>query len=144
HKRSLAVLVATTAGLLFTFGLAAAPAGAADLVLGSNTYLANTTALTITGPAVSVHGTNVGGVAVFKFGTVSVPVGATIVAIGSRPFELAATGAIVVGGSIISVGTSATDKVSGPNPGGAGGGAGGTDSSTKGAGPGGGGISSDS
>ncbi len=140
RKNSLAVLIAT-GGLLFSGIVAAPQAGAASLVLGSNSYVANTTAMTITGPSLLVHGTDVGGVAVFKFDTITVPAGASITATGSRPFELLSTGAIVVGGAIVSVGTNATDFAAGPNAGGAGGGAGGTNASTKGHGSGGGGVS---
>jgi hypothetical protein len=141
RKQSLAVLVAMTTGLLFTVGVAAPPAGAADLVLGANAYVADTTALTLSGPGLLVHGTNVGGIAVFKFGTIILPSGGSITATGTRPFELFATGALVVGGVITSNGASATDFVAGPMAGGAGGGAGGKDITAKGQGPGGGGIS---
>jgi hypothetical protein len=139
RKKSLSIFMAATTGALFTSVVAAQQASAADLILGSHTYLANTTALTLTGPSVNVHGTNVGGVAVFKFHTIALPTGGSITASGSRPFELLATGSIVVGGVISSNGTSASDGVPAANAGGAGGGAGGGNANHAGHGPGGGG-----
>src|SRR4051794_32289647 len=138
RKKSLSLLMATTTGALFASVVTAQQASAADLILGSNAYVANTTALTLTGPSVNVHGTNVGGVAVFKFHTITLPSGGSISATGSRPFELLATGALVLGGTISSSGTSASQETSGPNAGGAGAGAGGTDGNAAGHGPGGG------
>jgi hypothetical protein len=142
-KRSMSVMVVAGACALGAGLLVAPPAQAAVLVLGAGTYTADTTALTLTGPAVNVHGVNRGGVAVFAFKTITIPSGATIVATGSRPFELKASGALVLAGTITSDGTSATNFTAGPNPGGAGGGAGGVGGTSKGKGPGGGGVASD-
>ncbi len=120
----------------------APPASAADLVLGSGAFTVDTTALTLTGPSVSVHGVNSHGVAVFAFHTITIPSGASITASGSRPFELKASGALVLAGTIASDGVDASTGMASPNPGGAGGGAGGTNGTTAGAGPGGSGAPS--
>lgn len=138
RKKSLSLLMATTTGALFASVVTAQQAHATDLIFGSNPYNANTSTMTITGLGVNVHGTSVGGVAVFKFHTITIPNGATITATGSRPFELVATGALVLGGVIEANGVSATEFTAGPNAGGAGGGAGGVDTSSNGKGPGGG------
>jgi hypothetical protein len=140
--RSMSVMAVAGACALGAGMLVAPPAQAAALVLSAGTYTADTTALTLTGPSVNVHGVSSHGVAVFSFQTITIPSGATIVATGSRPFELKATGALVLAGSIRSDGTDASTGINGPNPGGAGGGAGGTDGTAAGAGPGGGGAPS--
>src|SRR5690348_7401541 len=116
RKKALSVVMATTTGALFVSVVTAQQAFAADLILGSNAYTADTTAMTISGPSLTtVHGTSVGGVAVFKFHVITIPAGATITASGSRPFELLATGPLVLGGAISSNGVSATDFTAGPN-----------------------------
>ena len=142
RRRSTALIVAASVGAFLPGLVAAQPAGAANLVFGPGTFIANTTTLTLTGPSVSVTGVVQKGVAVFTFGNVTIPTGASIAAMGSRPFELMATGTLVLGGVISSNGISATQETVGPNAGGAGGGAGGTNGSTNGGGPGGGGHSS--
>ena len=142
RPRKLALVLTLTTGSVFAMGVTAQTASAADLVLGAGSYTADTSALTLTGPSTSVHGVNVGGIAVFKFGTIAVPSGASITAVGTRPFELLATNSLIFGGTIVSSGTSATNSTAGPNAGGAGGGAGGTDATQAGHGPGGGGHAS--
>ena len=134
-------VLAVAAAMLFAPGVLAW-ASAADFNPAPGTYTVNTTALTLTGPGTSISGTNLNGVAVFSFGNVNIGSGVTINASGSRPFELLASGNLTLAGVINGQGVSATDFVAGPNAGGPGGGAGGTDDSQAGTGPGGGGIAS--
>jgi hypothetical protein len=146
RTKSLAVLMTATTAALFASVVTPQQASAADLILGANSYTANTTALTITGPSLTVHGTNVGGIAVFTFGTVSVPNGANLTVKGSRPFKLVATHALIVAGVIQSNGRDSSGL--GPYAGGAGGGAGGVGGPgsvgfAAGKGPGGGHVASD-
>jgi hypothetical protein len=136
-----AALLALVACMLFAPGVAA-EAGAADFTPGPGTYTVDTTALTLTGPATSLTGTDQGGVAVFGFDNVSIPATVTINVKGSRPFKLLASGNLTLSGLINGSGTSATDGIAGPNAGGPGGGAGAPDGTQPGAGPGGGGASS--
>ena len=112
------------------------PASAADFFPDPGSYTVDTSALTLTGPGTSIHGQNVGGVAVFGFDTVSIPNGVTITATGSRPFEIKARGGLHMNGVITSAGTSVSANFNNsPDPGGAGGGAGGL-STASGGGPG--------
>jgi hypothetical protein len=136
-----AALLALVACMLFAPGVAAEASGA-DFTPGPGTYTVDTTALTLTGPATSLTGTDQGGVAVFSFDNVDIPGTATINVHGSRPFKLLASGSLTLAGVINGSGTSATDSTAGPNAGGPGGGAGGADGTQPGAGPGGGGVSS--
>ncbi|HEV7482475.1 MAG TPA: fibronectin type III domain-containing protein [Solirubrobacterales bacterium] len=120
-----------------------ASASAADLNLGAGTYTVDTTALTFSGPATNTMGTDQGGVAVFSFDNVSIPAGATLNVQGARPFKLLATGSLAMAGIINADGVSATDFTAAANPGGPGGGAGGSTTNVPGLGPGGGGGTAD-
>lgn len=141
------MVAACGAAALFGPGLVAS-AGAVDFTPGPGAYTADTSALTLTGPGVSVTGQNMGGVAVFNFANINIPAGATIFATGSRPFELQASGSFNLDGVIDGNGTSALNfdqfptTPPPPNAGGAGGGFGGKDSTQPGGGSGGGGVAS--
>jgi hypothetical protein len=140
-RRRLTIGLTCGVTALFAPGLVAA-ASAADFNPSAGSYTADTSALTLTGPGVSVTGQNVNGVAVFSFQNVDIPVGATVVATGSRPFEFRASGNFTLAGVISAAGKSATNFVAGPNAGGAGGGFGGTDATQPGGGSGGGAVAS--
>ncbi len=143
-KRSMSIAACAATGLTGLMLVSAQPATAAGVTLAPGSYTANTSTLTLTGPSVTIHGSNVHGVAVFSFASLTIPSGATITATGSRPLELKAKGSLTLGGEIVSNGTSAVnfDVAQIPTPGGAGGGAGGIDVTQKGRGPGGGGVQS--
>jgi hypothetical protein len=123
-------------------GGAAAQAQTADFTPAPGTYVADTSALTITGPGVHITGTVSGGVAVFSFGNVNIPARARIVVTGSRPCEMEAGGDFTLSGTIEGSGISARAMTAGASAGGPGGGAGGADGAHAGAGTGGGGNGS--
>jgi PASTA domain-containing protein len=135
--RTLLAMVAATVALL----VAAAPASAVSFEPGSGTYTVDTTALTLTGPGVSVSGVDQGGIAVFSFDNVRIPAGVFLEVEGSRPFKLVANGELALAGTIEGSGFDAAGFVAGPYPGGPGGGAGGANGTDPGDGPGGGGVS---
>lgn len=139
-RKMTALFVATISTALFVAIVNAPAADAADLTLqAGDTYTARTTALTLTGPALSVTGKNIGGIAVFTFDSITIPAGAVINAMGGRPFELRARNSLTLAGTVNGDGVSATDRTPDANAGGPGGGAGGADFSQAGSGPGGGG-----
>ncbi|MEA2145675.1 MAG: hypothetical protein QOG59_1262, partial [Solirubrobacteraceae bacterium] len=140
-RRRLTAGLSCVVAALFAPGMVAA-ANAADFNPSPGSYTADTTALTLTGPGVSVTGQNINGVAVFNFQNVNIPVGTTVFATGSRPFEFQASGNFTLAGVINAAGTNATNFVAGPTPSGAGGGFGGTDKTQPGGGSGGGGVAS--
>jgi hypothetical protein len=137
---SLGTLLALSAGQV----LADASLGNWTAVAGDS-YVINTTALTLTGPGTSFTGLDDSGIATFTFGTVDIPSGATVSVQGTLPLELVALTSFTLGGTLEGNGASASDGVpSGAGQlGGPGGGNGGNGGLNPGSGPGGGGGASD-
>lgn len=123
-----------TAATAAAFVVAAPPsqAGTTGLTLSAGSYTIDTSALTFTGPSVSLTGRDVGGTAVFRFSALTIPAAATITVSGSRPVELVAAGTMTVAGTVIADGGDATTSDATPGAAGPGAGAGGAGQSPSG------------